>query len=120
VTRPKPDPGPKRSTDLALVGKEAALVVSHGGAMIYQLHLDRGIDLDLLVRMLQRLFAGHHPAGRVSGIERVTRAVGWLMGCPNDSAQQVVAALMFRRQLVVYLDERGREFWIFRGPPACC
>jgi hypothetical protein len=88
---------------------------------VRRLTLDGDVDYDVLTRTLARLFAGRPPAGRRGGLTRVTRAIELLIACSPRTATQLVAALLFRHQLVLsYDDVCGEEIWTFREPPARC
>jgi hypothetical protein len=87
---------------------------------VQRLTLDGDVDYDVLTRTLARLFAGRPPAGRRSGLARVTRAVELLIACPPTTAAQLVGALLFRHQLVLSYHPCGEEIWTFREPPPRC
>jgi hypothetical protein len=88
--------------------------------IVHQLTQDRDVDFDLLARTLVRLLAGRAPGAAGDCVEHVVRAVVLLLGCSRAVAEQHVTALLFRRQLVLYTDARGRRVWRFRRPPASC
>lgn len=88
--------------------------------IVHKLTQDRDIDFEILASVLARLFAGRPPTGRQIGLARVARAIQLLTDCPPNTAAQLVGALMFRHQLVLFADEGGREIWRFCGPPARC
>jgi hypothetical protein len=88
--------------------------------IVHKLTHDPDIDFDILARVLARLFEGRPPTGRAVGLQRVARAIQLLTDCPPHAAAQVVGALLFRHQLVLFADGSGREIWRFCRPPARC
>jgi hypothetical protein len=88
--------------------------------IVQKLTEDRDVDFDVLARTLARLFAGRPPTGLSVSMERVVRAIVLLLRCERPAAEQLVAALLFRDQLVLYADASGEEIWHFRRAPATC
>jgi hypothetical protein len=97
-----------------LSGREEVALIVH------ELTEDDNVDFDVLARTLALLFAEHPPTGTSVGLERVTRAIAFLLGCRRATAEQLVTALLFRSQLVLHVDSSGQASWRFRRAPALC
>jgi hypothetical protein len=93
-----------------------------GGAMIVrELSHETNVDLNRLATLLSSVFGERKlVAKNGSGKERVRWAVVLVLGCSYEAAEELVNALIFRRQLVLYTDHRGLKAWRVGAAPARC
>lgn len=88
---------------------------------VREMSCDANVDLDLLAGLLSSVFGGRHlVANHGAGKDRVRWAVVLVLGCSDEVAEELVTALIFRRQLVLYTDGKGLKAWRIGSPPARC
>ena len=89
--------------------------------IVQKLSSGANVDLDHLATWLAGVFGGRkRVAKNGSGKERVRWAVVMVLGCTHEVAEELVGALIFRRQLVLYTDRNGLKACRIEAPPARC